>query len=179
MYSIVDIEATGGNSNIGKITEIAIYRFDGHEIIDEYSTLVNPERGIPPYVQRLTGIDNQMAAKAPVFADVAQQVDEITKNSIFVGHNVKFDYSFFQMEFAELGQEYKRERLCTLQLSEQLIPEAPSYGLGKLCNTLGIQLEDRHRAKGDAMATVELFRMLLERDRSFDISKINKYMRRA
>ncbi len=178
MYSIVDIEATGGNSKIGRITEIAIYKFDGRQVVEEFSSLVNPERDIPPYVQRLTGINNKMAAKAPLFRDIAEEVDRITKNSCFVGHNVKFDYSFFQMEFEALGFEYKRERLCTLQLSEHLIPEAPAYGLGKLCKSLGIPLEDRHRAQGDALATVKLFQHLLQLDGSLDVSKIKKYKRK-
>jgi DNA polymerase-3 subunit epsilon len=178
LYSIVDIEATGGNSKIGRITEIAIYRFDGKRIVDEFHSLVNPEMKIPPFVQKLTGINNQMAAKAPLFKDIARDVDQITKDSCFVAHNVKFDYSFFQMEYATIGKEYKRERLCTLQLSESLIPEAPSYGLGKICKALDIEIEGRHSAKGDALATVELFRMLMERDRSSSFSRINKYLRR-
>ena len=179
MYSIVDIEATGGNSKIGRITEIAIYKFDGDKIVEEFSSLVNPQRDIPPYVQKLTGISNKMASKAPIFKEIADEVDSITRNSCFVAHNVKFDYSFFQMEFAGIGQEYKRERLCTLQLSESLIPEAPAYGLGKLCDSLGIPIEERHRAQGDAKATVQLFQHLLHLDRSMDYSKINKYRRKA
>ena len=177
LYSIVDIEATGGNSRIGRITEIAIYRFDGNQVIDEFHSLVNPQMKIPPFVQKLTGINNQMAAEAPLFRDIAQDVDRITRDSCFVAHNVKFDYSFFQMEYAAIGQEYKRERLCTLQLSESLVPEAPSYGLGKICKALDIQIEGRHSAKGDALATVELFRQLLERDQSSTYSKIKKYWR--
>ena len=179
LYSIIDIEATGGNSKIGRITELAIYQFDGEKIVDEFSSLVNPQMKIPPFVQKLTGISNEMAAKAPLFADIAEQVYEITKNSCFVAHNVTFDYSFFQMEFKSLGIEYKRERLCTLQLSESLLPEAPAYGLGKLCKSLGIPLEDRHRAQGDALATVQLFQHLLEVDQNQAYSKIKKFRRRA
>lgn len=179
LYSIIDIEATGGNSKIGRITEIAVYRFDGNEIVDQFNSLVNPERKIPPYVQRLTGIDNRMAAKAPRFADIAHEVNRITLDSCFVAHNVKFDYSFFQMEYASIGLEFKRERLCTLQLSESLIPEVPSYGLGKLCKALEIPLEGRHRAQGDALATLKLFQHLMELDRSSDYSKIQKYKRKA
>ncbi|MAY83769.1 MAG: DNA polymerase III subunit epsilon [Flavobacteriales bacterium] len=178
MYSIIDIEATGGNSKIGRITEIAIYKFDGIQIVDEFHSLVNPEMKIPPFVQKLTGIDNKMAAEAPLFRDIAHEVDQITRNSCFVAHNVKFDYSFFQMEYASIGQDYKRERLCTLQLSESLIPEAPAYGLGKLCKSLEIPLNGRHSAKGDAQATVELFKQLLERDQQSSFSKIEKYRRR-
>jgi len=179
LYSIIDIEATGGNSRIGKITEIAIYRFDGIQIVDEFHSYVNPQMKIPPYVQRLTGINNQMAAKAPLFKDIAEKVNQITQESCFVAHNVKFDYSFFQMEYAAIGKSYKREQLCTLQLSESLVPEAPSYGLGKVCRALEIDIAGRHSAKGDALATVELFKQLLLRDESSSYSKIRKYLRKA
>lgn len=178
MYSIVDIEATGGNSKIGRITEVAVYLFDGEKIVEEFTSLVNPQMKIPPYVQRLTGINNKMAAEAPPFSEIAQTIDEITKNSCFVAHNVKFDYSFFQMEFEAIGMEYKRERLCTLQLSERLLPDVPAYGLGKLCKSLGIEVQDRHRAAGDALATVELFKHLMAVDRSFAVSRIQKLKRR-
>ena len=179
MYSIVDIEATGGNSNIGRLTEIAIYRFDGIEIVDKFSSLVNPEMKIPPYVQKLTGINNKMASAAPIFGDIADEVERITRDSCFVAHNVKFDYSFLQMEFAGIGKEFKRERLCTLQLSERLIPDAPAYGLGKLCDSLGISITDRHRADGDAQATVELFKHLMMVDSQLGKNKIHSLRRRA
>lgn len=177
MYSIIDIEATGGNSKIGRLTEIAIYKFDGQTVIEEFSSLVNPERSIPPYVQRLTGINDKMAAEAPLFKDIAAEVDRITRDSCFVAHNVKFDYSFLQMEFSALGMEFNRERLCTLQLSEKLLPEIPTYGLGKLCKALDIPIEGRHRAQGDAFATVKLFQHLLEIDRSLAISRVKKLKR--
>ena len=119
MYSIIDIEATGGNAKIGRITEIAIYRFDGEKIVDEFSSLINPERKIDPYVQRLTGITDAMAKKAPKFHEVAKEIVTITKDSCFVGHNVRFDYSFVQSEFASLGYPFKMERLCTLELSKK------------------------------------------------------------
>lgn len=165
MYSIIDIEATGGNSKIGRITEIAIYKFDGNEIVDEFHSLVNPECSIPQFVQGLTGITDRMAQKAPKFFEIAKDIVEITNGTCFVAHNVKFDYSFFQMEFKSLGYEFKSNRLCTLELSKLLLPGHDSYSLGKLCKSLGIELQNRHRASGDALATVELFKLILCNDK--------------
>ncbi len=164
MYSIIDIEATGGNSKIGRITEIAVYKFDGKEIVEEFNSLINPEMSIPPYVQGLTGITNKMARKAPKFFEIAKDLYAILDNSCIVAHNVKFDYSFIQMEYQSLGFEFKAPRLCTLELSQLLLPGHESYGLGKLCKSLDIQITDRHRATGDAKATVELFKLLMEAD---------------
>ena len=164
MYSIIDIEATGGNAQQGKITEIAILRFDGNSIIDRYSTLVNPKRSIPRYVQKLTGINNAMVADAPTFSDIASDVHSFIDGSCFVAHNVDADYSFIRTEMRASGINFSCERLCTLELSRQLIHEAPSHGLAKICDHLAIEVSNRHRAEGDALATVELFKHILDRD---------------
>ena len=166
MYSIIDIEATGGNSKIGRITEVAIYKFDGEKIVDKFSSLINPERSIPIFVQRLTGITDKMAKQAPKFFEVAKDIVNIMEGTCFVAHNSDFDYSFIQMEFESLGYEFKSPQLCTLELSKKLLPGIESYSLGKLCKSLEIELSNRHRADGDALATVELFKMLLNADDS-------------
>ena len=121
---------------------------------------------IPFYVQRLTGITNKMAAKAPSFSEIAADVNGILSGSCFVAHNVKADYGFIQAELKAAGFSYKSERLCTLELSKNLIPESPSHGLDKVCDFLNIDFIDRHRATGDALATVELFKILKQRDHS-------------
>lgn len=176
LYSIIDIEATGGNAKIGRITEVAILVFDGENIIKEYSTLVNPERKIPRYVQKLTGISDQMVSEAPPFKEVAQEIFDILNSTCFVAHNVKADYSFIKTELANSGVNYASERLCTLELSKALIPDAESHGLGKICKHLSIEVEGRHRAKGDALATVELFRHLQRIDST---NQIEKFKRKA
>jgi DNA polymerase III subunit epsilon len=160
MYAIVDIETTGGSHQYEKITEIAIYVHDGEKIVDEFSTLINPEKNIPYFITELTGISNEMVAQSPKFYEVAKQIVQKTENCIFVGHNVNFDYHFVKEEFARLGYEYQRDVLCTVKLSRKLIPGKPSYSLGKLCSNLGITLNNRHRAAGDALATVKLFELL-------------------
>jgi len=164
LYAILDIETTGGKFNEEGITEIAIYKFDGHETVDQFITLVNPEKEIQPFVVQLTGINNKMLRNAPKFHEVAKRIIEITKDCIIVAHNSSFDYRILKTEYNRLGYEYKRDTLCTVELSRKLILEQPSYSLGKLCKSLGIPMSDRHRASGDALATIQLFKLLLDKD---------------
>jgi len=114
-----------------------------------------------------------MLKTAPKFYEVAKRIVEITEDCIIVAHNSSFDYRILRTEFKRLGFEFKRETLCTVELSKQLIPDQPSYSLGKLTRSLGIPVSDRHRANGDAMATVKLFKMLLTKDTDKSIIKNN------
>jgi len=163
-YAIIDIETTGMGIQGNKITEIAILIHDGEKIIDTYDTLVNPESNIPFVITQLTGINNQMVAKSPKFYEIAKKIIEITKDCVFVAHNVNFDYNVLHKEFRDLGFPFKRKKLCTIRLSRKLIPKLPSYSLGKLCASQGIKINNRHRAKGDAEATTILFERLLKLD---------------
>jgi DNA polymerase-3 subunit epsilon len=133
--------------------------------------LVNPEREIQPFVVNLTGINNNMLRNAPKFYEVAKRIVEITEDCIIVAHNADFDYRILKTEFSRLGFPFKRKTLCTVELSQQLIPDMESYSLGKLTRALGIPVSDRHRANGDAMATVKLFKMLLSKDTDKKIIK--------
>ena len=164
MYAVVDLETTGGFALRNRITEVAIYRHDGHSILDEFHSLVNPERSIPSYITSLTGITNDMVASAPIFKDIASTIDEFTKDHVLVAHNAGFDYSFLRREFRSLGSNYIRKKLCTVRLSRKIVPGLHSYSLGTLCATLGITISDRHRAFGDAKATVELLEYLMQND---------------
>ncbi|MEC4113953.1 exonuclease domain-containing protein [Myroides pelagicus] len=171
MYAILDIETTGGQFNEEGITEIAIYRFDGEKIVDQFISLVNPQIEIQPFVVKLTGINNAMLRLAPKFHEVAKRIIEITTDCIIVAHNTDFDYRVIRTEFRRLGYEFHRETLCTVELSQKLLPEAKSYSLGKLVRSLGIPIADRHRANGDAMATLKLFQLLLSKDHEKTILK--------
>jgi len=164
LYAILDIETTGGKYNEEGITEIAIYKFDGHQIVDQFFSLVNPEKNIQPFVINLTGINNQMLRNAPKFHEVAKRIIEITDDCTIVAHNAQFDNRILSTEFDRLGYSFEKNMLCTVELSKKLIPDLPSYSLGKLVRSLGIPITDRHRAQGDAKATVELFKLLLEKD---------------
>ncbi|MCW2120149.1 exonuclease domain-containing protein [Flavobacterium sp. 7A] len=171
MYAILDIETTGGQFNEEGITEIAIYKFDGHEIVDQFISLVNPEIPIQPFVVQLTGINNAMLKSAPKFHEVAKRIVEMTADCIVVAHNASFDYRILRTEFRRLGYDFESHTICTVELAKKLIPEQPSYSLGKLVRALGIPVTDRHRASGDALATVKLFKMLLEKDVEKNIVK--------
>ena len=171
MYTIIDLETTGGKFNEESIIEVAAYRFDGNSIKDQFISLVNPQRDIHPYVEKLTGINSKMVKTAPKFHEIAKRVVEITSDSILVAHNAQFDYRILQLEFKRLGYEFSMKSLCTVILSQELLPEQESYKLGRLSRSLGIPLKDRHRASGDALATVELFKILLEKDIEQNIIK--------
>lgn len=173
MYVIIDIESTGGKYDEEGITEIAIYQHDGHQTTDQFISLINPLRQIDPYVERLTGINNQMLRNAPKFFEVAKRIVEITEKCILVAHNADFDYRILQTEFRRLGFDFQRKTLCTVALSQILLPEQESYKLGKLVRSLGIPMSDQHRAYGDAKATVKLFEILLEKDIHKQILKEN------
>ncbi|WP_445721603.1 exonuclease domain-containing protein [Flavobacterium sp.] len=171
MYAILDIETTGGQYDEEGITEIAIYKYNGHEIVDQFISLVNPEKPIQPFVVKLTGINNAMLRSAPKFYEVAKRIIEITDGCVIVAHNAAFDYRILGTEFRRLGFPFKKSTLCTIELAKKLIPEQPSYSLGKLVRSLGIPIADRHRANGDAMATVKLFKLLLSKDSQKEIVK--------
>lgn len=177
MYAILDIETTGGKFNEEGITEIAIHKFDGHTVVDQFISLINPEKTIQEFVVKLTGINNNMLRNAPKFHEVAKRIVEITSDCVLVAHNSSFDYRILRTEFNRLGYNFQRNTLCTVMLSKKLIPELPSYSLGKLCRSIGIPLSDRHRANGDALATVQLFKLLLEKDTDKEITqKTIKYI---
>ncbi|TAI49053.1 exonuclease domain-containing protein [Flagellimonas allohymeniacidonis] len=164
MYAILDIESTGGQFNEEGIMEIAVYRYNGHEVVDRFISLINPEREIQPFVSKLTGINNKMLRSAPKFHEVAKRIIEITQDAVVVAHNAQFDYRILRTEFRRLGYDFQRKTLCTVDLSKQLLPEAESHSLGKLVRSLGIPISDRHRANGDAIATLKLFELLLGKD---------------
>lgn len=166
LYSVIDIETTGGNTKNEKIIEIAIVVTDGSNIINKFSSLVNPEKRVLPFISSLTGITNEMLEDAPKFYEIAADIVNITKNTIFVAHNVNFDYSFIKQEFLSLGYNFSLNNICTVKLSRELIKGMKSYSLGNLCKDLNISINGRHRALGDALATCELFHLLYKIDSS-------------
>ncbi len=163
-YAIVDIETTGGYAAANGIIEISIQIFDGESVIEQYETLINPNQVIPRYIQAFTGITNEMVATAPAFEEVAEKVFTLLQGNIFVAHNVNFDYSFIKSHLEHYGYSFNAKKLCTVRLARQVFPGFPSYSLGNLCNSLSIELENRHRAGGDAAATVVLFKKILDND---------------
>ena len=183
MYSVVDIESNGAGFRKESIIEIAIYRFDGRQITDQFISMVNPEADITPFVQKLTGISPKMVKTAPKFHEIAKRIVEITEGTTLVGHNIDFDYRMMRQSFARLGYDYKINTLDTIPLAQKLIPDAASYSLGKLVKSLGIPLTEQHRAAGDARATLDLFKLLMAKDKDksiiqaqYDISNAKTYI---
>jgi DNA polymerase III subunit epsilon len=174
MYAIVDIETTGGSPANGGITEIAILVFDGKRVTKKFTTLINPEQHIPIYITGLTGIDNKMVAKAPTFEDIAEDIFKLLQGNIFVAHNVNFDFSFVDSNLKKHGYILDSKKLCTVRLSRKVFKTEPSYSLGNLCRSLGIKVNNRHRAEGDAKATVTLFEKILQNGGMEHIDKMLK-----
>lgn len=162
VFTIVDIETTGGMSARDRITEIAMVKVVNGEIVDSYETLINPQRSIPTEITRITGITNDMVTDAPKFYEIAKRIVEFTEDSVFVAHNVRFDYNFIREEFKSLGYTYSRKVLCTVKLSRKAFPGLRSYSLGNLIEHFGIRVANRHRAMDDVLATYDVFKRILD-----------------
>ena len=171
MYAIVDIETTGSYAAANGITEISIRVYDGTAVTEKFDTLINPGKPIPYYIQAMTGITDKMVTDAPTFEEVAEKIYNILHDKIFIAHNVNFDYSFVKAHLNKAGFDLNNKKLCTVRLSRKILPGFPSYSLGKLCQSLDIKINDRHRAGGDAEATVKLFQLLLQTDKEQHIQK--------
>ena len=174
LYAIVDIETTGSYAAGSGITEICIVTHDGEKILDTYSTLVNPQRPIPRFIQSLTGITDEMVEGAPTFSEIAREVEDQLRGKIFIAHNVNFDYSFVKHHLERWGYAIDARKLCTVRLARKIVPGLPSYSLGRLCRSLGVEHNDVHRASGDAMATAHLFSLLVSRDEEGHITGMLK-----
>ncbi len=173
-YAIVDIETTGGYASAGAITEIAIIVTDGEKIIEKYETLINPQREIPYFITKLTGIDNNMVNDAPTFDEVAPKVFNILNGNIFVAHNVNFDFSFVNHQLKENGYTLNCKKLCTVRYGKKVITGLRSYSLGNFCKAIGIPVENRHRAGGDCMATYYLLKKIVTEDKNNELDKLLK-----
>ena len=171
MYTILDIETTGGPFEKEVITAIAIYKHNGHEIVDQFVSLINPEIPIQPLASKMTRINNEMVQGAPKFFEVAKRIIEMTDDCILVAHNANFTYRILHAEFRRLGYDFIKKTLCTVELCKRLLPEQIAHSLGHLVRAWEIQLADSNRASGDPMPTVKLFQMLLDKDVNKEIVK--------
>lgn len=163
-FAVVDIETTGGFPEQHGITEIAIVLMDGNQIEGQYSTLVNPHQPIPPFIVNMTGISDAMVSKAPSFHLVADKIYQLLHDRVFVAHNVNFDFSFVKHHLQVAGYQLQTPKLCTIRTSRKVFPGFRKYGLGHLTRELGIQIENRHRAGGDALATAQVLQLILGKD---------------
>ncbi len=174
VFCVIDIESSGGPFGREAMIEIAAFRYDGEEIVDQLISLVHPHRKVQPYVSKITGITEKMLIRAPRFHEIAKRILEITEDAVIVGHNVEFDYRMIRQEFDRLGYQFERSTLDTIALAEQLIPGLKSYGLDNLCEELGLSRPAKHRAEHDARATLELFEILRDKDQSKGINSFEQ-----
>ena len=158
--AFVDLETTGGNPAYHRITEIGIVRVQNGELLEEWSSLVNPECPISPYIEAFTGISSEMVADAPLFADVAATVFEKLRGAVFIAHNARFDHSFLRTEFRKVGMAYAADALCTVKLSRRLFPEHVRHNLDAVIERHGLNCSARHRALGDARVLWDLWSKL-------------------
>lgn len=160
IYSVVDIETTGGVQGNNKITEIAVVQLQAGEVINQWASLINPERSIPAFITKLTGINAAMVRDAPRFEEIADTLRSLLKGSVFVAHNVNFDFGFIRKEYGALGQGFKMPKLCTVVESRKAFPKLKSYSLGNLAAHFELNLTNHHRALADATATAELLNLI-------------------
>jgi len=157
--AIVDLETTGAHPAWDRVTEIAVVEVQDGEVVSEWSTLVNPGTSIPPAIQGLTGITNDMVADAPAFEDLAPGLYERLAGRIFVAHNVRFDYGFLRHEFERAGLRFQARTLCTVKLSRRLYPDQARHSLDSLISRHNLHCSSRHRALGDAQAVWQFLRV--------------------
>jgi DNA polymerase-3 subunit epsilon len=158
--AFVDLETTGGNAACDRITEIGIVRVQNGELLEEWSSLINPECPISPYIEAFTGISSEMVADAPLFANVASTVFEKLRGAVFIAHNARFDHSFLRAEFRKVGIAYSPEALCTVKLSRRLFPEHVRHNLDAVIERHALSCSARHRALGDARVLWDLWSKL-------------------
>lgn len=156
-FAFLDLETTGGNSSRDRITEIGIRFWRAGEILGEWQTLLNPETRISPFIENFTGISNEMVAAAPLFEEVADELEAQLKGTVFVAHNARFDYGFIKAEFRRLGRMFSAKVLCTVKLSRRLYPEFRRHNMDALIARHGLARVQRHRAMGDVSAMLAFF----------------------
>lgn len=177
-FVFLDIETTGMSPRTGgRILEVGALRMEDHQIVSTMNTLIYPETDVPYFITNITGITDEHVSSAPLFEAVVDELDLITKDAIFVAHNVNFDYSFIQEEYRKLGRRFSRSRLCTVQLSRAFYPFEKGHSLSKIIERHGYDVESRHRAFDDAEILHRFFSDMHQHDSVKLFSHINHLIR--
>lgn len=158
--AIVDIETSGTHALHSRIIEIGILRIEDGVCVETYRTTINPGSRVPSWITDLTGITQEEVAEAPYFTDCVDDIDRLLSDAIFVAHNVGFDYSFIEREFARIGRRFASHRLCTARLSRALYPHFRRHGLSYLIERHGLMVLNRHRAFDDAYALWQFMQLV-------------------
>lgn len=175
-FTIVDLETTGGSPFFSRVIEIGILRVEHGEIVDEYQSLINPLTEIPEFITKMTGISELDVRTAPTFADVAEELLPKFEDSIFVAHNVNFDYQFLKEEFRRIGWQFNTDRLCTVRLSRALYKEYKHHNLSAIIERFEFDIKNRHRAFDDARV---LWDFLQHIHSELDVNEVDKAMRQV
>ncbi|MFC1752442.1 PolC-type DNA polymerase III [Thermoproteota archaeon] len=170
-YTVLDIETTGLSRHRDRITEIAAIKFRKGRKIDEFESLVNPEKHIPSFITRLTGIDDDMVKDAPKIDIVLPELMDFLGDSVIVAHSASFDHGFLNVNAERhLNISLENERLCTRKLANRLLPDLPSKRLDILCEYFELNNKAAHRAMGDTRVTADIFSRFLTMLRKDDIA---------
>lgn len=160
-FAVLDVETTSGDPTVGRVMEVAVLALDGTAERVRWDSLVDPRTNVPAFIRKLTGIDESMLREAPAFVNIVRTLETLTQDRIIVAHNVRFDMTALEHEFARTGMVFDRPTLCTERLTRQLVPHLPHYNLGSLCRYFGISFAAAHRALNDAEATAALLARLV------------------
>lgn len=159
--TFVDVETSGMKPSRDRVIEIGIIRVEDGKVVKEFNSLIDPESHVPGWITNVTGIKNSDVVGQPVFGDVAQEVMELFKDSLFVAHNVAFDYGFIGQEFKRLGLDFCQSKLCTIKLSRKVYPQYPRHSLSHIIYRHKIKIENRHRAYDDALVLFEFYNQII------------------
>ena len=154
---LLDCETTGGRASYHRITEIGLLVVEGGQVVEQWQTLINPERSIPAGITRLTGITQEMVNQAPKFAEVADELLAKLNDRVLVAHHARFDYGFLKREFARMGVKYHDQPLCSVKISRLLYPQFKRHGLDHIIRRFGLSINNRHRAMDDAQMIWRFF----------------------
>jgi DNA polymerase III subunit epsilon len=175
-FTIIDVETTGGSPFFSRIIEVGLLRVQHGEVVEEYQTLVNPQEEIPEFITNMTGITDRTVAKAPLFADIAEELISKFDNAIFVAHNAAFDYGFIKEEFRRLDWSINTDRLCTVRLSRALYKQHRRHNLSALIERFEFEIKNRHRAFDDAKV---LWDFLQHINRELEPELVDKAMKQV
>lgn len=177
-YVFLDVETTGMSPRSGgRIIEIGALRMENNVIVSKMKTFIYPETTVPYFITDITGITDEHIASAPLFSEIADELEMILKGSIFVAHNVNFDYGFIQEEYRKIGREFSHPKLCTVQLSRAFHPNEKGHSLGKIIERYDYSVDNRHRAYDDAEVLYRFFRDMHIQDATVLQSLVKRLIR--
>src|SRR5258708_3044875 len=178
-FAFLDIETSGTSLRGDRIIEIGILRVENNQLVRTYTSLVNPQTYVSPFIEAMTGIHKEELETAPVFADIKDEILEVLKDCILVAHNVRFDYGFLKREFAWLGEKFSTKQCCSVKLSRFLYPQWRRHNLDAIISRFNFSCEKRHRAFDDAKVLWDFFQEIQkqfpEKDLNDALSRVMKH----